>query len=457
LPATAFQGQGMLRFVLPQSMVVLKTGPSMGSSAVPALTELLRAPEADTRIQAASAVSKLGIEAAPAVDALIPLLADSDPLVRAAGLQALGKIGSPSRKALREVLANVGDTNTMVAHEASGAIDKLRPFTAGDLSALTGAIQDPKADVRRFAIAAVAGLGADGATAASSLRAGLTDTDPGVRAAAALALGKIGSDTPLTIQALTQSLKDKDSGVRKNAASALGRLHSAEGAKQALIQALKDDDDDVFGTAAAELSIKGRLGKSDVSDLLDVVQAKKPSRRAFVATTLGRVGSDSREAIEALGTLLKDSDASVRRDAAKSLAASGPKAWICLAPLLQALDDSDPTVQEPAIVAVGHLGLLARAAVPKLIKARKNPALHEAANQALVQVGKGDLPAVLRALDKADGIKDRHELIGILGKMGPDAAEAIPALSKLAANANLPSTREAAKEALEKIQKGKGN
>ena len=158
--------------------------------------------------------------------------------------------------------------------------------------------------------------------------------------------------------------------------------------------------------------------------------------------------------IEALGGLLKDSDVQVRRESAKALARSGSKAWISLAALNQALDDPDPTVQEPVIEALGHIGVLARAALPKLVKARKNPKLHDVANQALIQVGKADVAPLIKALKNAEGIQDRLELIDLLGKIGPDAEEAIPALSDLASNANLRSTRDAAAKALEEIRKG---
>jgi hypothetical protein len=99
---------------------------------------------------------------------------------------------------------------------------------------------------------------------------------------------------------------------------------------------------------------------------------------------------------------------------------------------------------------------LARAAIPKLVKARKNPKLHDAANQALIQVAKADVGPLIKALKNAEGIQDRLELIDLLGKIGPDAEEAIPALTDLAASANLRSTREAATKALEQIRKGKG-
>jgi HEAT repeat protein len=477
LLASAFQGSGVLRLEIPKSMVVLKTASSAGVKVLPDLIELVKPGEAETRIQAASALGALGTEAAPAVANLTPMAIDSDPLVRVAGLQALGKIGPPSRPALREILSNIGDSNTLVAKEAAQTIEKLRPLTTRDLPALQTALQDTNPECRRFAVDTIGGLGPEAATAVPALTAALSDMDSSVRAAVALVLGKIGPPTASTISALDQALQDKDSAVRKNAVIALGRLssenvakdsaknsgknsaeNSTEGAAASLIRALNDEDADVFATAAAELSVKGRLSGKDVPNLLEALRAPKPRTRAFAATALGRVGPDSRQAIEVLGSLLHDSDVQVRRESAKALARSRSKAWISLAALNQALDDPDPAVQEPVIEALGHIGVLARAAIPKLVKARKNPKLHDAANQALIQVAKADVGPLIKALKNADGIQERLELIDLLGKIGPDAEEAIPALSDLATNANLRSTREAAAKALEQIRKGgKGN
>jgi HEAT repeat protein len=473
LPASAFQGSGVLRLEIPKSMVVLKTASSAGVKVLPDLIELVKPGEAETRIQAASALGALGTEAAPAVANLTPMAIDSDPLVRVAGLQALGKIGPPSRPALREILSNIGDSNTLVAKEAAQTIEKLRPLTARDLPALQAALQDTNSECRRFAVDTIGGLGPEAATAVPALTTALSDMDSSVRAAVALVLGKIGPPTASTISALDQALQDKDSAVRKNAVIALGRLssenvakdsannsgknsaeNSTEGAVASLIRALNDDDADVFATAAAELSVKGRLSGKDAPNLLEALKAPKPRTRAFAATALGRVGPDSRQAIETLGGLLHDSDVQVRRESAKALARSGSKAWISLAALNQALDDPDLTVQEPVIEALGHIGVLARAAIPKLVKARKNPKLHDAANQALIQVAKADVGPLIKALKNADGIQERLELIDLLGKIGPDAEEAIPALSDLATNANLRSTREAAAKALEQIRNG---
>ncbi len=486
LPASAFRGPGVLRLESPKGMVILKAAPSVGVKVLPALVELVEPGEAETRIQAASALGALGMEAAPAVTNLTSMLTDSDPLVRVAGLKALGQIGSPSRQALREILSNMGDSNTLVAKEAAQTIDKLRPLTARDLPALQATLQDNNSESRRFAVDTIGGLGPEAATAVPALRTALSDKDASVRTAAALVLGKIGPPSLSTVSALDQALQDKDSAVRKNAVIALGRIssarnlardsakdsskdsathsgktfaensaeNSAEAATLSLIRALNDDDADVFATAAAELSVKGRLTGKDVPNFLEALKAPKPRTRAFAATTLGRAGADSRPAIEALGGLLKDPDVQVRRESAKALARSGSKAWISLAALIQALDDPDPTVQEPVIEALGHIGVLARATLSKLVKARKNPKLHDAANQALIQVAKADVAPLIKALKNADGIQDRLELIDLLGKIGPDAQEAIPALSDLASNANLRSTRDAAAKALEQIRKG---
>jgi HEAT repeat protein len=490
LPASAFQGSGVLRLEIPKGMVVLKAAPSVGVKVLPDLTELVKSSEAETRIQAASALGALGIDAAPAVANLSSMLTDSDPLVRVAGLQALGKIGAPSRQALREILSNMGDSNTLVAKEAAQTIDKLRPLTARDLPALKATLQDPNPETRRFAVDTIGSLGPEAATAAPALTAVLSDMDSSVRAAAALVLAKIGPPSASIISALDRAMQDKDVAVRKNAVIALGKLsirnpatdsakNSAEksasfpspvprggegkgegtenfagAAIASLIRALNDEDADVFATAAAELSVKGRLTDKDVPNFLEALKAPKPRTRAFAAAALSRLGADSHPAVEALGGLLKDSDVQVRRESAKALARAGSKAWISLAALIKALDDPDPTVQEPVIEALGHIGVLARASIPKLVKARKNPKLHDAATQALIQVAKADVAPIIKALQNPDGIQDRMELIDLLGKIGPDAEEAVPALSDLAANATLPSTRAAATKALEQIRKG---
>jgi HEAT repeat protein len=452
LPASAFQGAGALRLEIPRGMVVLKTASSVGARVLPDLIQLVKSSDDETRIQAASALGGLGIEAAPAVSHLAPMLTHPDPLVRIAGLEALGKIGSPSRPALREILANVGNSNTLVAKEALRTLDKLRPLSAKDLPALHTALQDANPETRRFAIETIVGLGSEGTAAAPALTSALADMDSAVRAAAALGLGKIGPPSSSTISSLDKALQDRDGAVRKNAVTALGQLRAVEGAKASLIRALSDEDSDVFATAAAELSVKDRLSRKDVPDLVEILKAPKPQTRAFAAMALGRLGGDSHEAIQALGGLLKDSDVQVRREAAKALARAGDKAWISLAALIQALDDRDPTVQEPVIEALGHVGVLARGAIPKLVKARKNPKLHNAANQALIQIAKADVGPLIKALQNAEGIQERHELIDLLGKIG--AEDAIPTLSDLAANANLPSTRAAAAKALEQIRNG---
>jgi HEAT repeat protein len=487
LPVSAFRGSGALRLEIPKSMVVLKAAPSAGVKVLPDLTELVKSGEAETRIQAASALGGLGTEAAPAVANLASMLADPDPLVRVAGLKALGQIGSPSRQALREILSNMGDSNTLVAKEAAQTIDKLRPLTARDLPALEATLQNTHPESRRFAIDVIGELGPEAADAMPAIVTALADMDPSVRAAAALVLGKLGSSTASAVSSLDQALQDKDSAVRKSAVIALGRIasarisgkdsakdaakdsaensakgfaensaeSSAEAAILSLIRALNDDDADVFAAAATELSVKGRLTDKDVANFLEALKSSKPRSRAFAATALGRLGADSHAVIEALGGLLKDTDVQVRRESAKALARAGSKAWISVAALNQALDDPDPTVQEPVIEALGHIGVLARAAIPKLVKVRKNPKLHDAANQALIQVAKADVGPLIKALKNAEGIQDRLELIDLLGKIGPDAEEAIPALTDLASNANLRSTREAAAKALEQIRKGR--
>ena len=72
----------------------------IGAASVPALTEALVSPEAQTRQQAAETLARIGPDAAKAVPSLITALDDSDPRVRKAAARALGQIGPAAHEAV---------------------------------------------------------------------------------------------------------------------------------------------------------------------------------------------------------------------------------------------------------------------------------------------------------------------------------------------------------------------
>ena len=110
-------------------------------------------------------------------------------------------------------------------------------------------------------------------------------------------------------------------------------------------------------------------------------------------------------------------------------------------------------VQQSATAALGNIGPDASAAVPSLILALRDPHMQEEVVKALVKIGKGSTRGLTAALQDKRDTKERAVLIDILGRIGPDAKDAVPLLTSIAANDKFPTIRQAAKEALGKIQR----
>src|SRR5262249_52315708 len=158
--------------------------------------------------------------------------------------------------------------------------------------------------------------------------------------------------------------------------------------------------------------------------------------------------------------LEKDPDIVVRRNAAVGLGKIGPEARSAVPALIASIrggGDSDPA----AIDALGAIGPAAKAAAPVLIveltrfvRCSSNPA-HAAA--ALQKIGPDAVPALVEALRPAAGEeayslhRRRYLVANILGKMGPGAREAVPALRELLVEKD-ESLRTAVAQALKAIE-----
>src|SRR5207253_11298603 len=101
---------------------------------------------------------------------------------------------------------------------------------------------------------------------------------------------------------------------------------------------------------------------------------------------------------------------------------------------------------------INAMGPEAKRAVPALLRALNNKGLHDEAFAALVAIGKAGVPALVEGLDQ-EKFMDRIEAIKVLGEIGPDASEAISALSARAKDDPYPRVRKEAVAALRKIQR----
>lgn len=122
---------------------------------------------------------------------------------------------------------------------------------------------------------------------------------------------------------------------------------------------------------------------------------------------------------------------------------------------LKMLEEPNPAAKYAAVNAVGKIGPEAREAIPLLVETIRQTRNHDrrllvACNYALLAMGKEIVPAMISLL-KDNEWEMRRGAAWILGKVGPEAKDAVPALTEALKDPN-PAVQTRAKEALQKIQ-----
>lgn len=145
-------------------------------------------------------------------------------------------------------------------------------------------------------------------------------------------------------------------------------------------------------------------------------------------------------AIPALIEALEEKDSSARYLAAKALGRIGPRAASAIPALGRAMRDKDTQVSNQASYSLARIG---PAAVPTLLAAAKdkdNTKVRLRAFRALAQVR----PAPKEAVDVLIAAIDDPEwsiagaAVHSLGNMGPDGSRAVPAISRVLSNSDVP-------------------
>jgi HEAT repeat protein len=194
------------------------------------------------------------------------------------------------------------------------------------------------------------------------------------------------------VQSLVGRLQSPRLSERVDAAKALCEAGAAaDRAVPALVAALRDEYFDVRENAAEALR---RRGTASVPTLLEALKGDHFYLRHYAARTLARLGPEARAAVSALGQSLSDSAIEVREKSAEAIANIG----------------------EPAPV------------LPQLLKALEDPyGAREHAARALALAGRTAVPGLVKALESGPP-HARDSAIQALGRIGPDAAEAMPAM-----------------------------
>lgn len=337
------------------------------------------------------------------VDAVRGALNDKDARVRQEAIRGVG------------VFILTDTKNQLAAVEAIGRVMVNDPSEEVRTGALDIAKKIPEAEYQRKLVPFLADV----------MRA---DKNAALRAGAASVLGRVGSNAKSVVNVIVESLKDPDAGVRAAAAESLGRIgDEAKGSVPKLAALLKDAD---------------------------------PGVRLAAAFALGRIGPDAASAVPDLAnTLATDADAGVRKEAARACSLLGLDAKPAIPALAKALrEDKADEVRQQAALALGKMrGDELLPAVPAMVEAmKKDP---DKGVRVFIVHSLGDsLGDGLRAYvkDMADQLiadKDgdvRLALVQQLGALGPAAKDALPALSRAAADVQL-NVRDEAKKAVKKV------
>jgi HEAT repeat protein len=178
----------------------------IGPDAIPALIQLLQAPNRFTRNRAAGYLSNFKEYSQVVVPALLSGLDDPDESFVEAAAIAVGGFGRMAQPAVPKLLQLAhNQRHQQIAIYALMSID-----CEGALQSLLGELQSTNAQARAQTAESLRWFGSRGRPAVPTLLKCLKDGDQHVRAAAVIALGDIGQEPDLVVPALLDNLNSGD-------------------------------------------------------------------------------------------------------------------------------------------------------------------------------------------------------------------------------------------------------
>ena len=389
--------------------------------------------------------------------------------------RALGMIGEPAVESLTRGMSSEVELVRVAATRALGGV---RPLNKGLLQKLAIAIEDKSAKVREVAVKSLVIASKDAEFIKASILKSTHDTEPCVRAVALQSLRifkftdaeikeaferclkdpspevrssalTVLSEIPKTLSAnldqLVVLVADTDSRTRAKAAQTLGKLDKKqlpESVVKACVVALSDGDFAV--RIAATESVKS-LSISD-SAVLNALAGNLVDDLALLRVTLETLsgfGEKAASMIPAVSLLATHEKAEVRVAAINALAAIEKDSQQLTGRLINALDDKEWEVRRVVGVALGKLGPEAKNAVPKLFRLLSSDEDRDFASSALKEINTAPVEAIPLLMEKLDSEERRTAFyaVSLLGKIGPPAAEAIPKLEAMLAKPSSDSGR----------------
>jgi HEAT repeat protein len=277
--------------------------------------------------KAALDMDVIGRDARVAVPALFETLKKAEDF-RQPALTVLQKIAPLDPKYVPQLVPFLGDKSVAFRRFAAEALGKIGPEARSAVDDLAGLLKDADESVARTAARALGEIGPQAQDAVPALCAVLNrGTDAELLGAAADALEKIQAKGKAVADAYTKLLEHDAAALRLKAVQGLTRLGPEAVNLVVLVRFRADRDPAVarLGQEAVRRKLRS-LTKKDVRDLVNLLQDRSGENRLVAAEGLGQIGAEANSATAALARALKDSEAAVCRQAARSLGDIGPAA-----------------------------------------------------------------------------------------------------------------------------------
>jgi HEAT repeat protein len=339
-----------------------------------------------------------GAARAAPVQSLHAALHDRDPQIRLQAVQSLHRQGGAAAGAMAELQAALADPDNRVRLEAVEAIGDLREVAAPAVPALLGLLHDGDSTVRARVVVALGHIGPAAAAARPALLHLLAGGNRGLRLLAARACWSIDHRAEPLLGPLADAL---DAGRRTDPAPAvllIADMGPAAVSLEPALWQLWDDADESLSlfVAYALLRVDDSQGTAQkllgcLTTLLNGRSASvEPTERLLAAMLLRRVGRWGHGALPSLLGAMQDPSAEVRVAAAAALQTISPEDVRATPILCQHLDVLERWTQQAAalravdggleldwallpIDVLGRLGELARVTRPQLEAAAKSP------------------------------------------------------------------------------------
>lgn len=390
-------------------------------------------------------LSAVAEEAPLTIDKLIPMLSSSEREARREAAYQLERQGAAAKPALPALIKAINDEDKQVATSALAALAGLGPQAQEAIPPLIDLMDTGKArgrDRRQLVARAAFALSRIGPAAVPPLIEAVKKDDIGLRIGGARALGGMGTQARDAVPVLIGVMVDGRDPIREEVIAALGLI--APDAGPALVAALADADARRRSGAAlalAQMEPAFRAAAAPVEAQL--AKETDDMVRAALYTALPKVGAAPDRCVALLLPGVTSDNDALRHAALNSLLGSRPVRAAALPKLIALLKDNNPTVRERAARAIGRLGPDAASALPALLAATRAAGGAPVYADALAHVGPAALPALLDALQKGKP----EESAWILKALRGFGAPAVPVLSE-ALKHDKPAVRAAAASTL---------